>query len=281
MRVLQTTAFPPRGGSAQVVRYLTRALTERGVDVLVVSGSFGGQSAIGNASTFYEGVPLYEVDYTEASEGHLRGIDPVSSQFALPLSPSYEDRPGVADRAFYRVGAASLAHLIKSWRDVLAATTHSFVPDILHLHHLHHVHLAALELPPLRRIPKLAHLHGTELKMLKRMRDLKDEPSLHAATWDSALKRAGAGMDHFVVNSDAVANETHDLLGASHDQITVVPNGVDTELFQHQGYTTDEKLRRLRRLLIETPRGWDESGIEGSIVTPRQMSATLWSRTAR
>jgi glycosyltransferase involved in cell wall biosynthesis len=265
MRVLHTTAFPPRGGSAQVVRYLTTALIARGEDVLVVSGSLGGEYTMGNASAFYEGVPLFEVDHTEASEGHLGGIDPMSRQFASPLSPSYEDRPGAADRAFYRVGAAGLEHLTRSWCDVLAVTTESLGPDVLHLHHLHHVHLAAMELSALRRIPKLAHLHGTELKMLKRMRELKDDPTLHVAVWDSALARAAAGMDHFVVISDAVASEAHDLLGARHDQITVIPNGVDTALFRHRQYSADEKIRRLRRLLIEAPRGWDESGIEGSI----------------
>ena len=53
-----------------------------------MSGSLGGQSAIGNASTFYEGVPLFEVDNTDASEGYLRASEPMSSQVELPLSRS-------------------------------------------------------------------------------------------------------------------------------------------------------------------------------------------------
>jgi glycosyltransferase involved in cell wall biosynthesis len=189
----------------------------------------------------------------------------MSRRFAQPLSPSYEDRVGVPDRAFFRVERAGLDHLVESWREVLATTMELFEPDVLHLHHLHHVHLAAMELLPLRRTPKLAHLHGTELKMLKHMAELKDDPSLHVALWDGALRRAALGMDLLVVNSDAVASEAHELLGATRERITVIPNGVDTELFRPSRYSTNEKLRRLRRLLIEAPRGWDESGIEGSI----------------
>ena len=259
MRVLHAIAFAPRGGSAQVVRYLTKALIARGAHALVASGSLGDTSA------FYEGVPRFEVDYAEACDGYLHGIDPMSRQFTYPLSPSYEDRGGVPDRAFYRVGRAGLDHLVKSWRDVLAATMESFEPDVLHLHHLHHVHLAAMELLPLRLTPKLAHLHGTELKMLKQMGELKDDPSLHVALWDDVLRRAARGVDHLVVNSDAVASEAHELLRAPHERLSVIPNGVDTELFRPQHCSTNEKLRRLRRLLVEAPHGWDESGVEGSI----------------
>ncbi len=39
LRILQAIAFYPRGGSAQVVRYLALALIDRGHTVQVVSGS--------------------------------------------------------------------------------------------------------------------------------------------------------------------------------------------------------------------------------------------------
>jgi len=58
--------FYPRGGSAQVVRYLSRALTERGHDVTVASGSLRGAEAGADARDFYSGLPPLEVDYTEA-----------------------------------------------------------------------------------------------------------------------------------------------------------------------------------------------------------------------
>jgi len=50
--------FYPRGGSAQVVRYLARALTERGHAVTVVSGSVKGAEAGSDARDFYSGLPL-------------------------------------------------------------------------------------------------------------------------------------------------------------------------------------------------------------------------------
>src|SRR3989442_9875337 len=66
VRVLMGIVFYPRGGSAQVVRYLTRALRERGHDVTVVSGSLKGAGAGADGRSFYSGLPLIEVDYTEA-----------------------------------------------------------------------------------------------------------------------------------------------------------------------------------------------------------------------
>jgi len=42
LQVLMAIAFYPRGGSAQVVRYLARALTARGHNVLIVAGSLKG-----------------------------------------------------------------------------------------------------------------------------------------------------------------------------------------------------------------------------------------------
>src|SRR3989304_5161413 len=63
LRVLMGIAFYPRGGSAQVVRYLSRALTERGHDVTVASGSLRGAEAGGDARRFYSGLPLLEVGY--------------------------------------------------------------------------------------------------------------------------------------------------------------------------------------------------------------------------
>ena len=47
--------------------------------------------------------------------------------------------------------------------------------------------------------------------------------------------------------------------------MTVIPNGVDTELFRPQQYSTDEKLRQLKNLLVDAPRGSDQTGVEGSI----------------
>ena len=73
MRVLQVTAFSPRGGSAQVVRYLSKALISLGVDTSVVSGSLPDDRQMGNASLFFRDLPVVEVDYSEALHGHADG----------------------------------------------------------------------------------------------------------------------------------------------------------------------------------------------------------------
>ncbi len=69
--------FYPRGGSAQVVRYLARELIEQGHKVQVVSGSWK-DSPDSDASVFYEGLPLVEMDYTEAVRGFEADFDPMS-----------------------------------------------------------------------------------------------------------------------------------------------------------------------------------------------------------
>jgi hypothetical protein len=134
-------------GSAQVVRYLSRALTERGHDVTVASGSLRGAEAGADARSIYSGLPLLEVDYTEAVKAFHAGGDPMSPELAAPMHPSYEDKPGVPDRAFHKVGPQQLRALVTSWRGVLsqAAARSSF--QVLHLHHLNHLHSAALGQP--------------------------------------------------------------------------------------------------------------------------------------
>src|SRR3972149_8723232 len=90
LRVLMGIVFYPRGGSAQVVRYLSRALTERGHEVTVASGSLKGAEAGGGARSFYSGLPLLEVDYTEAVKAFHAGGDPMSPELAVPMAPRYE-----------------------------------------------------------------------------------------------------------------------------------------------------------------------------------------------
>jgi glycosyltransferase involved in cell wall biosynthesis len=58
------------------------------------------------------------------------------------------------------------------------------------------------------------------------------------------------------------------LLGVSDDLIEVMPNGVDTDLFERAALTRDERLGYLRHWLVDDPQGWDESGLPGSIRYP-------------
>ena len=54
LSVAMTLAFYPRGGSAQVVRYLGRALQQLGTDVTVCCGSLGPPGVASHAATFFD-----------------------------------------------------------------------------------------------------------------------------------------------------------------------------------------------------------------------------------
>ena len=265
LKVLMAIAFYPRGGSAQVVRYLARALTARGHNVLIVAGSLKGADPTSDAAKFYDGLPLVEVDYTKAAAGFAAGLNPMSGRFDVPFPPSYEDKPGAPDRVFYRVSRTDMRHLVACWRDVLSKTTSQFQPDIAHLHHLNHVHLAAIGLPSMRRLPKLAHLHGTELKMLQEMSHLTVRDHGEIRLWDEALRKAAAGMQHFVLISPDNVEHSKQVLALEADKLSVIPNGVDLGLFRPRNLARQRKMSLLEKLLVKSPRGWDETGVVGSI----------------
>ena len=265
LKVLMAIAFYPRGGSGQVVRYLARALTARGHSVLIVAGSLKGADPTSDAAKFYDGLPLVEVDYTKAAGGFAAGLNPMPGRFDVPFPPSYEDKPGAPDRVFYRVNRTEMRHLVACWRDVLSKTTRQFQPDIAHLHHLNHVHLAAIGLAGMRRLPKLAHLHGTELKMLQEMNHLTVTDQGEMRLWDEALRKAAAGMQHFVAISPDNVERSRQVLALEAHNLSFIPNGVDLELFRPRNLAQQRKMSLLEKLLVKSPRGWDESGVVGSI----------------
>src|SRR5205085_339032 len=79
--------FFPRGGSAQVARYMARALPRAGWDVRLLSGSLGAPGDATNADTFFSGIDVRAVDYRRARGaagrafpslpvvGHLHGTE--------------------------------------------------------------------------------------------------------------------------------------------------------------------------------------------------------------
>ena len=92
--------FYPRGGSAQVVRYLARALPAVGWDVSVACGSIGSPGEGSHAATFFAGLAVTVADFTPALAAFRQGEDAMAAQ--MPLHPSYEERPGAPDRLFRR-----------------------------------------------------------------------------------------------------------------------------------------------------------------------------------
>jgi len=83
---LQVLMFFPRGGSAQVVRSLARAIAggPSGWRPRIVSGSLGAAGEAGNAATFFAGLDLVAVPYDAAAAAP----DPMRA--SPPFHPSYE-----------------------------------------------------------------------------------------------------------------------------------------------------------------------------------------------
>src|SRR5437763_11274185 len=96
--------FFPRGGSAQVARYMARSLPRVGWGVTLLTGSLGGPTESTNAERFFSGIDVHPVDYTDARQAP----DPLAAD--PPFHPSYEDRAGAPDRVFARVDDATYEH---------------------------------------------------------------------------------------------------------------------------------------------------------------------------
>ena len=148
--------FYPRGGSAQVIRYLAAALARQGWDAGIVCGSLGEAGDRRHAQTFFAGLDVSAVDYRPAIAAWQAGRDPIADP--VPMHPSYEDRPGVPDRVFAAVAPELADHLAAAWESPLAAVA-ARAPEVLHLHHLTPIHEAALRLMP--QVPLVTQLHGT------------------------------------------------------------------------------------------------------------------------
>jgi glycosyltransferase involved in cell wall biosynthesis len=257
--------FYPRGGSAQVVRYLSAALERADWHVSLLSGSLGAPGERTHAGTFYEGIDLHAVDYNPAFEAHRAGRDPLGEP--VPFHPSFEPQPDVPDRVFAAVSPELGDHLTSFWQRAMAAAWRD-EPTVIHLHHVTPLQEAANRLWPDR--PLVTHLHGTDLGMLDRIERLTEEqrrlPEWRFADhWAERLRAAARRSDALIVISPHQREEAHRLLGIDRDRIEWIPNGVDVERFERRVLTTEQRLKRWRRWLVEDPHGWDESGVPGTI----------------
>ena len=252
-RVTMGLLFYPRGGSAQVIKYLAAALRGRDWHTELVCGSLGAPGERSHAQTFFEGIDVHALDYTAAVEAYARGQDPIACD--PPMHPSFERRAGVPDRVFTDVSPELGDHLVDSWAGFVA----DLRPEVAHLHHLSPLQEAFARAAPETAI--VTHLHGTEMKMIDRI-DRGEEDGPHAAHWAERLRAAARLSDRFLVISPHDRDEARRLLGAEAEWI---PNGVDTDLFDREQLGHDERLERWRTWLVDDPRGWDESGEPGSI----------------
>ena len=74
--------FYPRGGSAQVARYLSRALVESGWEVVLASGSLGSPGEHTHAATFFDGLHVEAADYRQAADSSALSWRALAGRFA-------------------------------------------------------------------------------------------------------------------------------------------------------------------------------------------------------
>ena len=255
-RALMALQFFPRGGSAQVARYLARFLPRSGWETSIASGSLGPPGAESNAATFYAGLDLHTLDYTSSGAA----ADPLAAD--PPFQPSFEDRAGAPDRVFAAVDDTDYERLVATWEGQLADAG-AGEADVLHLHHLTPIHEAAERAFP--QVPRLGHLHGTELLMLAAIDEGAPAGWHHAAAWAERLRRWARGCERLLVLSPDAVRRVPDQLGVEPERVVLTPNGFDPAGFDRRPLTAAGRLEHWRRWLVEDPRGWDESGEPGSV----------------
>ena len=182
-RVGMGLMFSPRGGSAQVARYLSRALGSAGWDVRLAAGSLGAAGEPTHAATFFRGLHVEPADYTPARERFEHGADHLAGP--MPFHPSFEDREGAPDPVFAALGPEQTEAQIEAWAAVLERAGFADV-DLIHLHHLTPMHEAVARRFP--EHPVVTHLHGTDLKMLDRIGRLE---AIARARGDDARRPRG------------------------------------------------------------------------------------------
>lgn len=254
MRVVMGLIFFPRGGSAQVARYLGRSLPDAGWDVTIACGSLGEPGEQSHAATFYAGADLRALDYTASAAAP----DPLAAD--PPFQPSYEDRPGAPDRVMARVGERDYERLVSCWERQLARAG-ATEADVLHLHHLSPINEAAERLCP--DVPRVGHLHGTELLMLREIDEGPPAGWEHAEAWAERMRRWAAGCQRLLALSPDAVRRVPGLLGVDPERVVWAPNGFDPVGFERR--PVPDRLAHWRRWLVEEPLGWDESGRPGSV----------------
>lgn len=244
--------FFPRGGSAFVTRALVRGLSAEGMDVTLVAGSRRDLSDLGDARRFYSGVDVLEVDFTPA----LKLADPMGAE--VPMQPSFEDRPGAADRVFASLDDDAYERQVSAWARALADAGAGGA-DVLHLHHLTPLNAAAERVAP--GVPVVGHLHGTELLMVEAIADGPPAGWAYAGRWAQRMYEWAAGCARLVV-APGNRERAADLLDLPLERFVSVPNGFDPLAFRE----LDVDRRAVwRRTLVDEPRGRRPDGESGRV----------------
>jgi glycosyltransferase involved in cell wall biosynthesis len=255
-RVISGLMFFPRGGSAYVARALARGLGRQGWEVTIVAGS-RSDSPAGDARRFFAGLDVRPVDYGPAlhSDEPQRYEGPPGT---APMHPSFEDRPGAADRVFAALDDQDFERQVAAWARELERNG-AAEADALHLHHLTPINEAAARVAP--QVPVIGHLHGTELLMLERIATGAPAAWSHADAWGQRMRAWAADCERLVV-APGGADRASALLGIDPQVLIELPNGFDPEIFRRRNVN-----RRAvwRRELVLEPRGWLPDQEPGSV----------------
>jgi len=248
--------FFPRGGSAQVVRYLSRSLPGAGWESSIACGSLGEEGEQSHAGTFFAGLDVHPLDYSSSQDAN----DPVAAD--PPFHPSYEDRPGAPDRIFASVAEPEYERLVDTWTAQLEQAGAAGA-DLLHLHHLTPINEAAERAFP--EVPRVGHIHGTELAMVRAIDAGPPSEWEHAEEWAERMRRWAGACERLLVLSPVGIELVPELLGVDPERVVWSPNGFEPEYFQPRHKRGDTRVEHWRRWLVEDPQGWDATGEPGSV----------------
>ncbi|WUS98903.1 glycosyltransferase family 4 protein [Streptomyces sp. NBC_00708] len=272
MKVSSASIFFPRGGSAHVLRYLTPRLHDLGVRFDLTAGStraFAG----GDAAQFYGSLCRHQVNYDSAFAAYEQGLDPMVVE--APIHPSYEDKDGVPDRSFGRVGPEATRHLESRWATLFREFGFEKA-DVIHLNHLTPMQSAATEAAP--GIPIVATMHGTEIKFWQSLlaAHSDDRPTLdHADFWQQAMSRYANLCDRIVAISSSDVTTLTDELKVDPSRIRYIPHGVDTVRFHPVELTPDQDESLWTRLLVEDCAAAEPGSERGTLRYTRPQLAHL------
>lgn len=252
LRALMGFSFFPRGGSAYVARALAERLPGAGVEVSLVSASLGSAGDRSHAPTFFAGLEPSVVRIGEED-----GAVP-----SLPYLPSYEDTGAPGERSFARIDDRDYARIVDVWARALVLAD-ARRAKVFHLHHLTPIHEAAGRLCP--ETPVVSQLHGTELRLLERIREGPPAEWQAARAWERRMLAWARGSSRLLASSRALAARAADVLGAPEDRFAVIPNGVDVAVFDRRPIVGRDRLAHWRRCLVEQPRGSRPGGEPGSL----------------
>lgn len=263
MRILHSLIFFPRGGSAFVARALALEAVLAGHDARIVAGSLGGPGDFGHAVTFYDGLPVYAMDYNDASAAFEAGGDPLG--MPSPFHPSYEDRGRVPDRIFAAVSPDRAAWSAHAWEVFYQRVASEFHPDVIHVHHLTPQMKAIRAALP--GVPVLNHLHGTEIKLVEALQAgaFSTESAPYGDYWVKEFASLAKLGQATIALCPSDMEKAQRLLDVKRGNLDWIPNGIDSDLFKATDGTSEGLGALLDEFLVTDARGWDEGGHIGFI----------------